>query len=696
LYDIRVSTKFRKNPGLLISANFLLLKRWHLLQDFYKLYLIYKHRKIMKPKTLPLTLSVLMTFSMNVHAQSWTEVTKVVASDREYTAWFGSAVGISGHTVIVGAYQQDDENADQNFILDEGAAYLFEKDGSGYWLQKQKITASDKDYADWFGSSVGISGDYVIVGAYVEDEDTTGSNTLDGAGSVYIFKRNGYGIWTEVQKIVPSDRNSFDYFGFSSAISGNYALVGAILKDIYGAAYVFERDGQGIWHEIQRLNGDYLNGSEFGYSVSIDGDFAIIGAPYERIEDDLGVPVKWNVGAAYIFQRDSYGNWNRINKLVAPNRDEDELFGISVSLAGNYAIVGSNGEEEDEQESDSLYRAGAAYIYEKDGSNHWNLVQKIVPSDRASYDEFGFSVSISGNIAAIGAPINDVDDEDDTHYTIGSVYLFERNDSGVWEEITNLLASDWDYTDQFGMAVALSGNYLISGAIYESEDANGENTLIQAGSAYVFSYCSPVENHLTASLCKGDSLLLGGDYQSSSGTFYDTLRASTGCDSVMVTELNVIEVDTAVYRSGDNLTAAAMDASYQWIDCGTGLIIPGETDKNYTPTASGNFSIEVTQAGCIDTSCCHPVTIVGIVENNFEKEFTIYPNPAEELLLIKTEEIYQNLEIRIMNLAGKSVISRYHQHQQYLEISLENLSSGLYFIQLKTPDKQAILKVLKE
>jgi len=183
---------------------------------------------------------ILMIITIRLSAQSWTEVSKVVASDREYTAWFGRAVSISGHTAIVGAYLKDNENADQNFLLDEGAAYIYEKDPSGYWIQVQKITASDKDEFDWFGSSVGISGNYAIVGAYVEDEDENGENTMQGAGSAYIFEKNGSGIWEEVQKIVASDRFFSDGFGSSVAISGEYAIIGADNADAFGAAYLFD------------------------------------------------------------------------------------------------------------------------------------------------------------------------------------------------------------------------------------------------------------------------------------------------------------------------------------------------------------------------------------------------------------------------------------------------------------------------
>ena len=626
-----------------------------------------------------------MTLTLNVHAQTWKEVSKIVASDREYTAWFGRAVSISGHYAIVGAYLKDNENADQNFLLDEGAAYIYEKNPTGNWILVQKITASDKNEFDWFGCSVGISGSYAIIGAYVEDEDQNGENTMEGAGSAYIFEKNESGVWMEVQKIVASDRFFSDSFGFSVAISDNYAIVGATNSNAFGAAYLFKRDDQGHWNEVQRIEGDFPTISGiFGHSVSIHDSLAIVGAPYE------------NAGAAYIFKLDATGIWNRAQKLVVPSWDDDDLYGNSVSISGDYAIVGSPWEDEDAQEGDSLFRAGAAYIYERDGSNNWNLAKKIVPTDRASYDEYGYSVSISGDMAAVGAPMNDIDDEDDTHFTIGSTYVFKRNSSGNWEEMTNIFTSDWDYTDQFGIAVAISGNYLIGGSYYEMEDASGGNPLIQAGSAYVFSYCATVENPMAESVCFGDSLFLGGDYQSIAGTYYDTLRASTGCDSVIVTDLTVVEVDTVVTLAGTTLTASATNASYQWIDCNADQIIQGETNKNFTVDTEGTYAVEITQEGCIDTSFCRVVTIVGLSENTFGAELKVYPNPTNNHLYMTLGHIYPDLDVQVLNLAGNVVMKRHYKRQQTILLNLESLPSGLYFIQLKTTKRNAILRVMKD
>ncbi|MBN4065968.1 FG-GAP repeat protein, partial [Candidatus Amoebophilus asiaticus] len=159
----------------------------------------------------------------------------------------------------------------------------------GNWSEVQKITASDRGVADYFGISLCISGDYAIVGAFWEDEDTSGANTIGNAGSAYIFERDGTGNWNQVQKIVASDRASWDQFGHRVSISGNYAMVGANLEDEdasgadslgqAGSAYIFERDGSGNWNQVQKITAsDREANDRFGYSVSISGNYASVGA----------------------------------------------------------------------------------------------------------------------------------------------------------------------------------------------------------------------------------------------------------------------------------------------------------------------------------------------------------------------------------------------------------------------------------
>ena len=290
---------------------------------------------------------------------------------------------------------------------------------------ESKRTASDGAASDRFGRSVSISGDYAVIGAYYNDDD-------DGnrSGSAYIFERDGAGNWSEVQKLTASDGAAFDYFGNSVSISGNYAVIGAYGDDDNGAnsgsAYVFERDGAGVWSEVQKLTAsDGADNDYFGVSVSISGDYAVIGA---YTDDDNGA----NSGSAYIFERDGAGNWSEVQKLTASDAAASDYFGRSVSISGDYAVISAYYDEDNGSES------GSAYVFERDGAGNWPEVQKLIASDGNTFDYFGISVSISGDYAVIGANYTD----DDNGANSGSAYIFERDGAGNWSETQKLTASD--------------------------------------------------------------------------------------------------------------------------------------------------------------------------------------------------------------------------------------------------------------
>ena len=413
--------------------------------------------------------------------------TKIVASDREANDRFGYSVAISGNYAIVGA-NGEDPDASGNVRYNAGSAYIFERT-SGTWSQKQKIVASDRYHNDFFGISVAISGNYAIVGAYGEDHDENDEVFLSSAGSAYIFERDTDGSWNEVQKIVASDREADDRFGYSVAISGNYAIVGANNEDPdasgnvkynAGSAYIFERTS-GTWSQKQKIvASDRQADDQFGYSVAISGNYAIVGA-YTEYHDASGDNPLDRAGSAYIFERTN-GSWSQKQKIVASDREADDQFGYSVAISGNYAIVGAYYEDHDASGNVGLGDAGSAYIFERDTDGSWIQKQKIVASDREADDEFGRSVAISGNYAIVGAYNEDHDSSGNVGLgDAGSAYIFERDTDGSWIQKQKIVASDREADDRFGISVAISGNYAIMGAHYE--DPGGINA---AGAAYIF------------------------------------------------------------------------------------------------------------------------------------------------------------------------------------------------------------------
>ncbi|MFC2101284.1 FG-GAP repeat protein, partial [Bacteroidota bacterium] len=398
-------------------------------------------------------LLILIFFIPLANAQDWNEVIKAVASDRAASDEFGNSVSISGNYAIIGAHTEDEDAAGGNYMAGAGSAYIFERDGSGNWNQVQKIVASDRSTGDEFGTSVSISDNYAIVGAYFDGEDSAGANFMSKAGSVYIYERNGSGNWNQVQKIVAFDRAGGNRFGYSVSISGNFAIAGAYYdsKDATGgntmnyagSAYIFERDGTGTWNLAQKIVASDRTGyDQFGNAVSISNNYCIVGA-YQADEDTSGGNSMNYAGSAYFFERNGNSTWSQVQKIVASDRAMNDYFGCSVSISGNYAVTGALEEDEDATGGNTLSRSGSAYIYERNGNGTWSQVQKIAASDRAANDYFGCAVSISENYIIVGA----LDEDEDvtggnTIIDAGSAYLFNRDGNGNWNQVQKIVASD--------------------------------------------------------------------------------------------------------------------------------------------------------------------------------------------------------------------------------------------------------------
>ena len=393
-----------------------------------------------------------------------TEIKKLIPGDGEYADLFGSSVSISGDYAIVGA-----PNDDEGGIKNSGCAYIFERT-KGLWSEKAKLLAPDRSGNDVFGFSVSISGDYAIVGKPFDDH--TGSNY----GSAYIFRRTeplpGNIIWSQVEKLVAttdggaSDGGANDFFGTSVAISGDYAIVGAPNDDDNGSdsgtAYIYQRFGS-TWSQVAKLVApDAAAGDLFAYSVAIRGDYAVIGAP--RRDNDSGD----DTGSMYIFKRseDTWNAWGPLSEPGYAGAAGDE-FGWSVSIDSHFALGGAHFYDGGED----LDNSGSARIFEELSDTHiWYSEPHhwLKPSDPAASDEFGFAVSISGDYAVIGSLkyINGT----------GTVYVFQNiTGDDDWQQFAKLVASDAPWG--FGSAVSISGRYAIVGARHD---------LNTAGSAYLF------------------------------------------------------------------------------------------------------------------------------------------------------------------------------------------------------------------
>gem|GEM_PF-1427148 len=403
---------------------------------------------------------------------------------------FGYSVSLSGDYALIGA---------EDFYSSQGIAYIY-KNETGTWNLLAQLTASDGDPWDYFGSSVSLSGDYALVGAWADDEGASNS------GSAYIFYK-GAGEWanmTQTAKLTASDAAVNEYFGISVSLSGDYALVGAHNDDDggtkSGSAYIFYK-GTGVWAnmtETAKLTAsDAAAYDYFGKAVSLSGDYALVGA----WADDEGASAS---GSAYIFYKGTgaWANMTQIAKLTASDAAVNDYFGISVSLSGDYALVGAQNDD------DGGSNSGSAYIFYK-GTGAWaNMTEtaKLTASDADVYDSFGYSVSLSGDYALVGAY-----KDDDGGTESGSAYIFYKG-TGAWANMTEtakLTASDADADDSFGYSVSLSGNYALVGATNAS--GYGQSYIFNTSNWNEDQVLSPPDNILEPDYFSS-SVSLSGDY----------------------------------------------------------------------------------------------------------------------------------------------------------------------------------------
>lgn len=346
---------------------------------------------------------------------NWHAGQKLTASDGATSNFFGCSVALNGDIALIGARGNSPQG---NF---SGAAYVFIRDGNGQWSERQKLTASDGAAGNLFGASVALSGTTALIG--VQGNADSGNYP----GAAYVFTQGTDGQWSEAQKLTASDGAAGDEFGYRIALEGGAALIGARGADdngaSAGAAYVFTQGTDGQWSEAQKLTAsDGTPGDELGYSVALSGDSALIGARFAAGVEES------RAGAVYAF---TFGigpigtRWSEVQKLTADDEATANEFGRSVALNGTTALVGALGSG----------TAGAVYVFtfaqDDTGGSRWSQLQEISARDGTPGDEFGFSIAFGDEVAFVGAPFDDLfddgddddDDNDQNYIDAGAAYV---------------------------------------------------------------------------------------------------------------------------------------------------------------------------------------------------------------------------------------------------------------------------------
>lgn len=638
-------------------------------------------------------LIILSSLTKNLSAQNWNQLIKTVASDRGLNDRFGYSVAIDGDYAIVGAYLEDNlyGSGGQSY-KDAGAAYIL-SNKSGKWTVVQKITSKDNAVEDMFGYSVSISGNIAVVGSPGKNTVITGGTVVSDVGAAYIFE-NQSGTWTQVNKIMASDKDGNDEFGTSVGISGDFIIVGAPYEDQAlnglttsnkGSAYIFTKGVNG-WNQLQKIQkivGSQLStGANFGWTVAISGDYAIVGAPREQVI--ISGSLTKDVGAAYIWKKQTSGNWSELKTLTASDRTTADEFGNSVAISGDFAIVGAMLEQHNEKGADKLVAAGSAYIFEKN-SDKWTQSQKIVAPDRETDDMFGVAVSISGEYTIIGAHKSGsayVFRNIKGTWTHASKLVASDSNGGDMFGYAAAISGDHALVGAYfddknangtNSLIAAGSAYFFKNCIVRKRDTQTVcNSLTWIdGKTYM-------ENNSTATYT-----FLGG---AASGC--DSIV------ELYLTVNKVSDISTTV--SGTTISANNSLATYRWLNCSNNYSsIPGQTNSSFKPEVNGSYAVELTENQCIDTSLCLEITTLGVIENEMGWNFLIFPNPTNDNISIDLGKVSSKSELVIMDFGGHEIEHKLYFNSQKFNVSMPELP-GIYIMNIISDGKKAVIKVVKK
>ncbi|MFN3454356.1 MAG: FG-GAP repeat protein, partial [Pseudobdellovibrio sp.] len=500
--------------------------------------------------------------------RGWIPQAYVKAANSSSSDYFGRAVSLNNDTLAVGAYSEDSSQTtitngssitgDNDSGANSGAVYVYKRTGNN-WAQEAYIKAANNSSGDYFGYSVSLYNDLLVIGAYLEDSNQTTitngkiiveNNALTDSGAVYVYKRTGNN-WEQEAYIKAANSGSGDSFGYTVSLSEDTLAVGAYLEDSNqttitngsvivennslgnsGAVYVYKRTGK-LWEQeayIKAANAG--SGDSFGSVVSLSQDTLAVGAYLEDSNQTVitngAVIVENNSltdsGAVYVYKRTG-SNWSQEAYIKATNAGSSDNFGSVVSLSQDTLAVGAYLEDSNQTiitngsvivENNSLGDSGAVYVYKRTGNN-WSQEAYIKAANAGANDYFGVSVSIHKDRLVVGASREDSNQtiitndssivENNSLSDSGAVYVYKRTGSN-WSQEAYIKAANAGANDYFGGSVSIYNDTIAVGAYLEDSNqktitngngAAADDSLGDSGAVYVYTYASDVLANLSGS-----------------------------------------------------------------------------------------------------------------------------------------------------------------------------------------------------
>lgn len=566
----------------------------------------------------------------------------------------GASVALSGNYAILGSPMADAPISPATNGV--GKVDFFERSSSGEWVGTQEIFNPSPDELDMYGSSVAIWGEWAAVGVEYEENDANGMNPFTEAGLVYIYKRDMSGDWNLAQTMERPDRMVGDsHFGSGLAFSDGYLAVGAIKGDVdfgpnfyhnIGAVYLFDLDSLGSWNFSQKIGPPDIEG--FGYGAAFGNSFSLkdnrltIGSPYS-FQDTLEYE---RIGTAYIYERDTMGQYSYDGKLAPSFPLEDDEFGFAVSVLGDIAVASAPQKYVVRNVTDTIYNAGVIYTYFRDSLGNWNRVDSMASPLLGEIDRFGEELILFENYLLVGQIGDSLEICGSNSNLVGSgIFLYEANLLGGWNLVQQIRPADALKLD-VGRAIAVDTSGILVGVPGNTTDETGSNSVPERGAGYFF-----------ASLCSNGNVEIG----------------VTAADPI--------------------LTSQASGASYQWINCDKcNAPVPGATEQAFSAPGNGNYAVIVIENGCVDTSACFTVTTVGFSESLSHEHIKVFPNPVSEQLTIDLGPIKKPGLVKIYNSLGVVVEQGVVDPGNPLQLDWDNVP-GFYFAEIIVNGKSS--KVFK-
>ena len=531
-----------------------------------------------------LLLLILSFFISLTNAQDWEE--QIMLQPNQGTSHhFGKSVSIDGDFAVIGAPNENNQT---------GAANVYKKDANGNWNHIQKITAYVGQSSDeYFGSTVHIKGDFIFIAAPTDRLNE--AQFQNPAGSVMIYKNNGNDNFVGVQRIRSSDISTGDYFGDSIDSFGDYLVVGAPNED----------------HDL-------------------NGNNALSSA-----------------GSAYIFKKDNNDVWNEVQKIIPSHRTSFDNVGYSVAIHEDFLVLGSQNNS-DVDGLNPVNGNGSAFVFKKDNNDVWSEFQKLKSSVSQSNSLFGYNgVDVFGDYIAIGARKS----KNSQNNTVGAIHLFKIDGAGAsFLELQKLEIAEYRGEIELGTNIAIDNNYIIASAPLDYITKNGQN-ISGAGSAYVF--------------------------KNNGGNWIETLRIETS-DA----ELNA--------SLGGGLLGTNLAANSSVSFDGTHFIIGSQLkDAN----VGGNNFIDAGSAyisGNINTI----VSALSVKEVFEETKTKVFYNYSINKLVINLLEHTTNFNFEVFNILGKKIIDK--KEIDFNKISIDfNFPNGIYLVKITFNNKTQVVKILK-